>query len=121
MLILSFRYGDITSIRVLPDRHCAFVNYTRPEYAAQALKGLQGYNLGGCYLLLRYPENPARGKSKGATKAKKSGPVNGDECYFWRTTGCTFGSNCRYKHVPRHKGVDLTDDMLHTFPQQQQY
>lgn len=54
-------------------------------------------------------------------RAKKSGPVNGDECYFWRTTGCTFGSNCRYKHVPRHKGVDLTDDMLHTFPQQQQY
>ena len=40
-LMLSFRYGDITSIRVLPDRHCAFVNYTRPEYAAQALKGLQ--------------------------------------------------------------------------------
>ena len=36
-----FRYGDIASIRMLPNRHCAFVNYTRPECAAQALKGLQ--------------------------------------------------------------------------------
>ena len=37
---------------------------------------------------------------------KPSGPVNGDECYFWRTTGCQFGKACRYKHIKEHKGVD---------------
>ena len=37
---------------------------------------------------------------------KPSGPVNGDECYFWRTTGCQFGKSCRYKHIKEHKGVD---------------
>ena len=37
---------------------------------------------------------------------KQSGPVNGDECYFWRTTGCIYGNKCRWKHRPEHKGVD---------------
>ena len=39
---------------------------------------------------------------------KMSGPVNGNECYFWRTTGCVFENQCRYKHVRGHKGVDLS-------------
>lgn len=38
---------------------------------------------------------------------KLSGPVNGDECYFWRTTGCYFADKCRFRHVPESKGVDL--------------
>lgn len=38
---------------------------------------------------------------------KLKGPVNGDECYFWRTTGCQFlNGKCRYRHVPEHKGID---------------
>lgn len=37
---------------------------------------------------------------------KPSGPVNGDECYFWRTTGCQFAEACRYRHVQAHKGID---------------
>lgn len=37
---------------------------------------------------------------------KVSGPVNGDECYFWRTTGCQFGSKCRWRHNPESKGID---------------
>ena len=38
--------------------------------------------------------------------SKLRGPVNGDECYFWRTTGCQFTTGCRYRHVPEHKGID---------------
>ena len=37
----SLRYGDINSVRLLPPRRCAFVNYKDPESAAEALKGLQ--------------------------------------------------------------------------------
>jgi hypothetical protein len=45
--------------------------------------------------------------TKVATPAEReSGPVNGDECYFWRTTGCSFGKECRYKHIPSNKGID---------------
>jgi len=35
-----------------------------------------------------------------------TGPVNGNECYFWRTTGCQFATGCRFRHVPEHKGID---------------
>ncbi len=38
---------------------------------------------------------------------KKPGPVNGTECYYWRTTGCSFGAKCRYDHLPNSKGIDL--------------
>lgn len=72
------------SVRVLYERRCAFVNYIRPESAAMALKKLQvksvcgvcmynvanmheilvvnvqGYTIGGCSLVLRYPENAGR-------------------------------------------------------------
>ena len=41
-----------------------------------------------------------------AMDPKNTGPVNGDECYFWRTTGCSFGDKCRNKHLPASKGVD---------------
>jgi len=39
-------------------------------------------------------------------KAKQTGPVADGECYFWRTLGCHFGSSCKNKHIPAHKGID---------------
>ena len=37
---------------------------------------------------------------------KLSGPVNGNECYFWRTTGCLYADKCRYDHIKKNKGID---------------
>lgn len=37
---------------------------------------------------------------------KLSGPVNGNECYFWRTTGCLYADKCRYEHLKKSKGID---------------
>ncbi len=70
-----FRYGEIVSLKLLMPRRCAFVNFQKASSAAQALEQLQvrnlcresgsvharvstvqGYHLGGNYLLLRYPE-----------------------------------------------------------------
>jgi len=45
-------------------------------------------------------------KAVPAANSKLRGPVNGDECYFWRTTGCQFTTGCRYRHVPENKGID---------------
>ena len=39
--------------------------------------------------------------------AKPTGPVNGNECYFWRTTGCVYGDKCHYLHIPGNKGIDI--------------
>ena len=76
----------------------------------------QGKNLEGCYLLLRYPENPMLAPSSSSSSssssgfgssAKKHGPVNGNECYYWRTSGCAFGAKCRFRHIPGNRGIDL--------------
>jgi hypothetical protein len=37
---------------------------------------------------------------------KLTGPVNGNECYFWRTTGCLYGDKCHYEHIKKNKGID---------------
>ncbi|XP_033633177.1 uncharacterized protein LOC117294769 [Asterias rubens] len=159
------QFGEIESLRRLPDRFCAFINYKRPEEAALALDQLQGVEVGGRFLLIKFPDNPIVDGQPRTTVLKKNttasastpntsnssnsssssgshtkvptsqqqqqfagkgasalsnynnhtdasgdkvtGPVNGNECYFWRTTGCVFGDRCKYKHLAKAKGADL--------------
>ncbi|KAK2154104.1 hypothetical protein LSH36_276g01030 [Paralvinella palmiformis] len=119
------KFGQVTSVRLLPEKYCAFINFKTKESAGAAMKGLQGAPCEGQQLLIKFPDNPIvngnssnsvvirkAGTVKQNTKpaaggqSKMSGPVNGDECYFWRTTGCRFGKDCHYRHVPEHKGID---------------
>jgi hypothetical protein len=134
------RYGKLQSIRILPEKFCAFVNYVSKDCAGRAMQGLQGQVLAGQPLLIKFPDNPvtsygstisiekppksvdqaksipvqtlskvqqaSTGTATTVAMTKLRGPVNGDECYFWRTTGCQFTTGCRYRHVPDHKGID---------------
>ena len=43
---------------------------------------------------------------KNMDNSKITGPVNGNECYFWRTTGCLYADKCRYEHIKKNKGID---------------
>lgn len=52
-----------------------------------------------------FPQSQAQTQPQ-PNAAKLKGPVNGDECYFWRTTGCAFGEACKHKHIPNNKGID---------------
>ncbi|KAM4599770.1 uncharacterized protein V3H82_008077 [Fundulus diaphanus] len=113
-------YGDIESIRVLHERFCAFVNFRNANMAAQAMEKLNGYCIENTRLVVRYPDRrtqrvlpiplrtflPVTQQAGAGTGPRRRGPVNGDECYFWRTTGCHFGDKCRYKHFPDQKGKD---------------
>ncbi|XP_038600120.1 U-box domain-containing protein 70-like isoform X2 [Tachyglossus aculeatus] len=110
-------YGEIASVRVLHERFCAFVNFKCPSAAARALDSLQGKEVENTKLLIRYPDKQQRclgvNSSPAQTKpgvarpgSRRKGPVKGNECYFWRTTGCHFGEKCHYRHVPEHRGVD---------------
>ncbi|XP_071522085.1 uncharacterized protein [Panulirus ornatus] len=141
---LFSKQGHVTSVRLLKEKYCAFVNYADKAAAGRAMEVLQGYELCGQKLLIKFPDNPIvnsaqnivmrKNKSqsiKNNTKisgvpgaavinaapvqvqvqlqsngSKLKGPVNGDECYFWRTTGCVFGDACKHKHIPRNKGID---------------
>ncbi|XP_069000800.1 uncharacterized protein [Embiotoca jacksoni] len=113
-------YGEIESIRVLHERFCAFVNFKNAIMAAAAMEKLNGYCIENTRLVVRYPDRrtqrvlpiplktclPITQQAGAAVGPRRRGPVNGDECYFWRTTGCHFGDKCRYKHIPDQKGKD---------------
>lgn len=114
------QHGEIESIRVLHERFCAFVNFKSASMAARAMEKLHGFNIENTRLVVRYPDRrpprvlpiplktcvPATQQAGVAAGPRRRGPVNGDECYFWRTTGCHFGDKCRYKHIPDQKGKD---------------
>lgn len=139
LLTLFSRYGEVHSIRVLYDRHCAFINYGNTRSPSKAMDALQGATLCGTTLLIRFPDHnylekkkngcapktnvSASGKEQAkppaaaeasaepagaasAPRPKPRGPVNGKECFFWRTSGCDFGDNCYFEHVPSHRGID---------------
>ncbi|XP_074501923.1 uncharacterized protein LOC141773779 isoform X2 [Sebastes fasciatus] len=113
-------YGEIESIRVLHERFCAFVNFKNANMAARAMEKLNGYCIENTRLVVRYPDRrtqrvipiplktclPVTQQAGAAVGPRRRGPVNEDECYFWRTTGCHFGDKCRYKHIPDQKGKD---------------
>ncbi|XP_078138852.1 uncharacterized protein LOC139911381 [Centroberyx gerrardi] len=117
-------YGEIESIRVLHERFCAFVNFKDANMAAKALERLQGVELGSSKLVMRYPDRwihrtpPSTQRtnlspkpsgtlhSSAATGSRRRVPINGDECFYWRTTGCFYGDKCRFKHIPDQRGRD---------------
>ncbi|XP_035262312.1 hsp70-Hsp90 organizing protein isoform X4 [Anguilla anguilla] len=115
--------GEIDSIRVLHERFCAFVNFKNANMAARALETLQGKEIENTRLVIRYPDRrplrappsplrtapcvaPLVSQQAAAAGPRRQGPINGNECYFWRTTGCHFGDKCRYKHIPEQQGRD---------------
>lgn len=126
LLDLFKTYGEIESIRVLHERFCAFINFRNANMAAKALEKLQGVELGGNKLVMRYPDrwiqrtmpslqrttaglsSSAAGtqQNSAATGSRRRVATNGDECFYWRTTGCDYGVKCRFKHIPDQQGRD---------------
>ncbi|XP_037092183.1 uncharacterized protein LOC119112202 [Pollicipes pollicipes] len=115
---LFARHGAVTSVRVLPDRFCAFINFGDKKGASLAMQHLQGHEFHGNRLKIKFPDNPiVNGQQKivlgkkgvGAAAGgprKLSGPVGDGECFYWRTAECTYGTACKYKHIPASKGID---------------
>nr|XP_019963345.1 PREDICTED: polyadenylate-binding protein, cytoplasmic and nuclear-like [Paralichthys olivaceus] len=114
-------FGEIESIRVLHERFCAFVNFKNTNMAARALEKLQGVELGSTKLVMRYPDrwiqrtlpstqrtntsfSAAGTQSSASTGSRPTAPVNGHECFYWRTTGCFYGDKQRFRHIPDQQG-----------------
>ncbi|NWH41943.1 TTC31 protein, partial [Chloropsis hardwickii] len=47
------RFGEIRSVRLLPGRHCAFINFCGKEEAEEAFRTMQGATVEGSKLLLQ--------------------------------------------------------------------
>ncbi|KAL4640218.1 hypothetical protein GN956_G12653 [Arapaima gigas] len=104
--------GQIHSVRFLPERRCAFVNYTRKEHCEKAIQERNGMVIEGTTLIVRYPDkiHAHLGISKSAlsepTLTQLPTKKFTEECYYWRNNGCIKRERCTYKHVPEHKGID---------------
>ncbi|XP_057306307.1 uncharacterized protein LOC130644641 isoform X2 [Hydractinia symbiolongicarpus] len=61
MTQLFSKCGRVSSVRILPHKYCAFVNYVEASSASLAMEKLQGAGLGNQKLLLRFPNNPPPG------------------------------------------------------------
>ncbi|XP_063854128.1 uncharacterized protein LOC135096524 isoform X2 [Scylla paramamosain] len=142
---LFAKHGEVTSVRVLKDKYCAFVNFTTKTAAGRAMEALQGREFCGQKLLIKFPDNPIQPNGAPASAARRirqhlnpvaskntitpcngattttttsttttttttqeklKGPVNGVECYFFRTSGCAFGDNCKHQHILKNRGID---------------
>uniref|UniRef100_A0A8C9VXI7 Si:dkey-33c12.4 n=1 Tax=Scleropages formosus TaxID=113540 RepID=A0A8C9VXI7_SCLFO len=101
--------GKIHSVKFLPARRCAFVNYTRKEHCEKAIRERNGMMIEGTALIVRYPDkiHTHLGISKSAvSEPTLSQKKFTEECIYWRNNGCIKKERCTYKHVPEHKGID---------------
>ncbi|XP_041827752.1 tetratricopeptide repeat protein 31 isoform X2 [Melanotaenia boesemani] len=105
---LFSRAGTIYSIKMLLERQCAFVNYTRKDDCDKAIQCINGMVVEGSPLTVRHPF-----KFNTSLNASKNGNTDGSprpdsykkECFFWRTTGCT-RQDCTFRHIPENKNID---------------
>ncbi|KAG6921416.1 hypothetical protein G0U57_007883, partial [Chelydra serpentina] len=64
-------------------------------------------------LQLKHPDHatPAPGRAGPGNAPRPVGrePVRVPptlECHFWRNAGCSYGPDCRFRHLPQSKGLD---------------
>ncbi|NXD31972.1 TTC31 protein, partial [Spelaeornis formosus] len=62
------RFGEIRSMRLLPERHCAFINFCGKTEAEEAFKAMQGATVEDCKLLLQL-KHPAHATPKPLPRA----------------------------------------------------
>ncbi|XP_061566270.1 uncharacterized protein LOC133420578 isoform X2 [Cololabis saira] len=63
--------GDVYSAKVLQNKRCAFVNFTKQEHCDEAIRRYNGYELQGMRIAVRYPDRiaPGIGISQSALRA----------------------------------------------------
>ncbi|XP_061620328.1 tetratricopeptide repeat protein 31 isoform X3 [Phyllopteryx taeniolatus] len=69
---LFSRVGSLHSVKLLVNRRCAFVNFTRQESCGEAIRLFHRFALMGQWIAVRYPDRipTGRGFSKAALKAR---------------------------------------------------
>ncbi|XP_071219332.1 sialoadhesin-like [Salvelinus alpinus] len=90
--------GESESIRVLQERLCASVNFKNPNMSTCTLERLKRTNPIGL--------NTSSASQYASTGTRRMAPINGDECFFWRTNGSFYDDKCRFKHKPDQRGRD---------------
>ncbi|KAL6118622.1 ttc31 [Pungitius sinensis] len=58
---LFSQVGDVSSVKILSFKRCAFVNFTNPEHCYEAISRFHGYELNGMRLAVRFPDRIPKG------------------------------------------------------------
>jgi protein JSN1 len=67
---LFSQFGEIESIRILPEKECAFVNYVKLEDALNAREKMQGCRIGNCVARIGFGKTEAIHDSHGLAPTK---------------------------------------------------
>ncbi|KNC99989.1 uncharacterized protein SPPG_04340 [Spizellomyces punctatus DAOM BR117] len=70
LLTLFSPFGPIESLRILPDKECAFVNYVRVEDAIRARDEMQGGRVGNCIVRIGFGKAEAINDTQGMQPTK---------------------------------------------------
>ncbi|XP_048366160.1 tetratricopeptide repeat protein 31 [Sphaerodactylus townsendi] len=101
-------FGPIDSIRCLPQKFCAFVNYTSREAAEAAFVALQGADVAGRKLQLQLkhpvhatpPVSKASSSSQLPVKREPAPPPTACGCPGQNAT-CAKGGGCSFRRLPQ--------------------
>ncbi|KAI8913477.1 armadillo-type protein, partial [Gorgonomyces haynaldii] len=63
-------FGSIESIRMLPDKECAFINYAHVEDAIRAREDMQGGRVGNCIIRIGYGKSDTAHDTQGMQPTK---------------------------------------------------
>ncbi|XP_045614639.1 uncharacterized protein [Procambarus clarkii] len=78
---LFSKQGRVTSVRLLKEKYCAFVNYADKAAAGRAMEVLQGYEFCGQKLLIKFPDNPIVSSAQNAI-IRKNKPQSIKNIYY---------------------------------------
>jgi protein JSN1 len=70
LLNIFSAYGDIESMRSLPERDCAFINFANLENAISAKEAMQGAYIGNCIVKIGFGKVEAAMESTGLQPTK---------------------------------------------------
>jgi len=68
---LFSKFGQVTSVRPLPEKFCAFINFKTKEAAGRAMHQLQGTEIDGQKLKIKFPDNPVTSNIAGNITIRK--------------------------------------------------
>lgn len=67
---LFYKFGTIESIRMLPEKECAFVNYLSLDDALKAREAMQGSRIGNCIVRIGFGKTEAFHDAQGTNPTK---------------------------------------------------
>ncbi|XP_034425185.1 tetratricopeptide repeat protein 31-like isoform X2 [Hippoglossus hippoglossus] len=92
--------GAVYSVKVLAQKRCAFVNFTKQEHCDEAIRRFHGYALDGMKIAVRYPDRIPQGMGISRSALKAEGFQNENP---WQNVYGSPRPVYPHRPVPEHK------------------